>query len=149
MGLTKSTDEDRPLPLDQCQFRDLVKETLEIIFRLFNDTHKIKDAYGCSPLIGHDNSSSLLAKIEETRPARDLAASFENFKIGGNKRKRSSGILQKARWVVHDRKKFSELIAEVKDLIDGLQNITKSLVTVADQSGMMRKGSPKSKTLKP
>lgn len=42
--------------------------------------------------------------------------------------------------MIHDRQKFGFLIAEVKDLINGLQDITNSLVAVADQRGIMRKG---------
>ena len=42
------------------------------------------------------------------------------------------------KWVIHDRKKFSELIIEAKTLIDGLQEITKAFSTVARQEGMMR-----------
>ena len=44
------------------------------------------------------------------------------------------------RWVIHDRKKFSELVSEAKALIDGLQEITEALSTVARQEGMMRYG---------
>jgi hypothetical protein len=91
MGLTEPSSQDRQRPLDQCPFRDLVTETLEIIFRLFNDTQRIKDAYGCKPLTGPDSSPVPLDEVEEARPVRDLATSFGNFKIGGNKRKRSSG----------------------------------------------------------
>ena len=81
-----------------------------------------------------------LADTGKPGPIESLAASFANFKIGGNKRKRSSKLVQKTKWVAHDRKKFGCLITEVKDLIDGLQDITKSLATVADQSDMMRRG---------
>jgi hypothetical protein len=139
MGLTESTSENQQRPLDLCQFSHLVKETLEVIFQLFNDSHKIKDTYGCRPSTEHDSSQLHLAEASEAGPVRNLTTSFGNFKIGGNKRKRST-IVQKARWVVHDRKKFSKLITEVKDLIDGLQDVTKSLVTVADQSNLMRGG---------
>jgi hypothetical protein len=31
-----------------------VTETLEIIFQLFNDTHKIKETYGCRPFTEQD-----------------------------------------------------------------------------------------------
>jgi hypothetical protein len=140
MGLTESTNEDQQCPLHMYQFHELVTESLEIIFQLFNDTHKIKDAYGCRPFMGQDGSPVRLAEVEEARPVRDLATSFDNFKIGGNKRNCPSGIVQKARWAVHDRKKFNGLITEVKDLIDGLQHITKSLATMAEQGRMMSKG---------
>lgn len=51
--------------------------------------------------------------------------SFANFIIGGTKKKRL--------WDVQDRKKFHELITEVKDLIDGLQDITKTISTAMRQ----------------
>jgi hypothetical protein len=49
MGLTETISQNQQRPLDLCQFQDLVTETLEIIFQLFNDTHKIKETYGCRP----------------------------------------------------------------------------------------------------
>src|SRR2546423_5065739 len=127
MGLTEVTDEEQQHPLDQCQFHRLVRDTLEIILQLFNDTHKVRDAYGCRPSPEQESSPVYIADAEEGGPVHNLAASFENFKIGGDERRQSSTILQKAKWVVHDRKKFDGLITEVKGLIDGLQDITKSL----------------------
>jgi hypothetical protein len=143
MGLTnlaESSSEDRQHPLDLYEFRDLVKETLEVIFRLFNDTHKIKDAYGCITYTEQDGSQLHPSEAEEAGPVENLATSFANFKIGENKRKRCSNVMQKAKWVVCDRKKFNGLINEVKDLINALQDITKSVATAADQNLMMRKG---------
>jgi hypothetical protein len=143
MGLTnpaESSSEDRQHPLDLCEFRDLVKETLEVIFRLFNDTHKIKDTYGCITYTEQDGSQLHPSEAEEAGPVENLATSFANFKIGENKRRRCSNVMQKAKWVVCDRKKFNGLINEVKDLINALQDITKSVATAADQNLMMRKG---------
>jgi len=143
MGLTnlaESSSEDRQHPLDLCEFRDLVKETLEVIFRLFNDTHKIKDAYGCITYTEQDGSQLHLSEAEEAGPVENLATSFANFKIGEDKRKRCSNVMKKAKWVVCDRKKFNGLINEVKDLINALQDITKSVATAAEQNLMMRKG---------
>jgi hypothetical protein len=67
-----------------------------------------------------------------------LAASFSGFRIHENRLINMSTITSKTKWVIRDRQKFSELIQEVRMLIDGLQDITKSLSTAARQEGMMR-----------
>jgi Prion-inhibition and propagation len=51
--------------------------------------------------------------------------------------KPDSSITKKTLWVVHDRKKFDELVSELKDLIDGLQDITKTISTAIRQERIL------------
>jgi hypothetical protein len=47
-------------------------------------------------------------------------------------------IAQRSLWVIHDCEKFHGLIREVKDLIDGVQDITKGLASIARQDHMIK-----------
>jgi hypothetical protein len=129
MGLSRPSRHSHRRPLDDCPFQNTVKESLHLILQIFNDSSKIKDKYGCkefaeSMQIDHDGSDII----------RKFAAPFKNFKVRGAPRGRQpNNALQKAQWVVRDRKKFQLLIQEVKELIDGLQDITERLSSTAQQ----------------
>src|SRR2546423_3138484 len=61
MGLTETINQKGSRPLDLCQFQDIVREALEIIFQLFNNTHKIEETYGCRPFTKQDATQLRLA----------------------------------------------------------------------------------------
>jgi hypothetical protein len=69
---------------------------------------------------------------------KHLAASFGNFKVRLLAADRSKKIAQRSLWVIHDREKFHGLIREVKDLINGVQDITKSLSSIATQDNVIK-----------
>ena len=77
-----------------------------------------------------------------TDPTADLAISFWSFSIANDSRllptSHGKKLISMTRWTIRDKKSFLGLIEEVKILIDGLQDITKPIFTVARQEGMMR-----------
>ncbi|KAF2194767.1 hypothetical protein K469DRAFT_536619, partial [Zopfia rhizophila CBS 207.26] len=136
MGLIVAPTAGRVRPLDSSPFRDLVKEALEEILRLLSDSAKIKSRYGCETVL-------VCSKDDGIGAVADLAASFAQFTVSGQPQKSSfnnNKLLAKTRWAISDRKKFAELIVEVRSFIDGLQEITKSISTVARQEGILRFG---------
>lgn len=128
MGLSRPSRHSHRRPLDDCPFQNTVKESSHLILQMSNDSSKIKDKYGCkefaeSMQIDHDGSDII----------RKFAAPFKHFKVRGAPRGTQPNALQKAQWVVRDRKKFQLLIQEAKELIDGLQDITDGLSSTAQQ----------------
>ena len=121
MRLTSAPQDDESRPLDSFQFRDLVVQTLQTLCELFQDSQKIKEHYGCREAtvlaVDHSNEADLV---------NPLAAAFLHFQ-NGDKDETNRKLAQKARWVIRDRKKFAELISQIKELVDGLQEITKSI----------------------
>jgi hypothetical protein len=72
MGLTSIPDEAEPTASASCDFREVMMQTLETIFHLFNDSKKLQDRYGCkqyldSPATNEPNrlvmSNSLLLRL--------------------------------------------------------------------------------------
>ncbi|KAF2094712.1 hypothetical protein NA57DRAFT_79883 [Rhizodiscina lignyota] len=119
---------------DSSPHQDLVKEALEEILQLLSDSSKIKSRYGCETVL-------VSSKDDEVGPVVDLAASFARFTVSGQSQQSSTKrLVAKTRWAISDRKKFAELIIEVRSFVDGLQEITKSIFTVARQEGMLRFG---------
>lgn len=137
MGLTQPPREGQNMPLDDCPFPDIVKETLDMILGLFSDSQQIREKYGC--VKAEDSKQSL--RLEDTEPSsvvRKLSASFGKFQTRSSTRVKQVKFLQKTYWVIHDRKKFEMLIQEAKTLIDGLQDITKDLASLTRQDQMIR-----------
>jgi hypothetical protein len=66
-----------------------------------------------------------------------LAIAFKRFRVKGKLSKQASELYQKAKWSVYDRKKFELFVAEAKTLVDGLQEITKSLFSLPQQRKLM------------
>ena len=149
LGLTAPQNPCQTRPLESSQFHGLVCDTLQAILATFRDTHKMKEQYGCKKMPIVNNRKRPLPQTGCSDPVKNLAATFSNFNItettidkAGNLalQTRWEKLTAQTRWVIHDRKKFSALIAEAKTLIDGLQEITKPLSTVARQEGVMRYG---------
>jgi Prion-inhibition and propagation len=135
MGLTNPGLTNKPYPLEASPYRDLVKESLDIIFQLFHDSQKIKSKYGCREA---DLEQLLISDREESSTLKHLAASFGNFKVRGIARDKAEKVVQKTYRVIHDREKFHLLIQEVQDLINGVQDITKGLSSIESQALMIK-----------
>jgi Prion-inhibition and propagation len=121
-------------PLDSFVFRSLVFSILETMQRLFYDSDKLKNRYGCRP-----SSQLRLGSIETSSISRALAAAFADFKVDGSTEAVRSNYVQKTRWLIHDHKKFKALISDIKDFVDGLQNITKELSPKPFQESAIRR----------
>ncbi|KAI4164462.1 MAG: hypothetical protein LQ342_001775 [Letrouitia transgressa] len=134
MGLTDTVDADRDRPIDRFRFPEVVQEILENVFDLFHDSHKIRDRYGCRQ-VSLDNVLSM----HQPGPIENLTASFAHFSIRSSHPSRTTRMMQNLAWVIHDRKKFCDLVVEIKDLIDSLQGITSQTVPVARQEGKVRR----------
>ena len=136
MGFTSTMAEESLEALELYPHADLIQETLNFILSMFKDSQKLKDKYGCmimenlgpmKPITGGQQMSVL----------QQLNASFNNFKIKPSVRTRGSSLAKKTYWVIHDRKKFEVLISEAKSLVDGLQNITKDVLSRTAQQDAM------------
>ena len=133
MGLTELPRGDGARPLEGHRFEPLIRETMEMIVMLFNDSEKLKDVYG----FGSNIEQARLPAAIGSDSIDKLAVAFKNFRIKCSTTDQSSVYLKKAKWAIHDRKKFAILIIETQTLRDGLQEITKSLVSVPRQAGQM------------
>ncbi len=132
MGLTSTTSEPQASPIDSFGFRPLVIETLRMLLRLFSDTSKLQDRYGCRTEIMNTPSTDLAVTSVDTDHVRNLSFCFADFTL--HEGKADKRLKKKLQWVVHDRKKFPALVADVKDFVDGLQDITKCLSSVRLQT---------------
>lgn len=119
--------------LEDEQTTAAIKATLVHLKTLSHDGQKLRSKYG----LKHDRTTqSILALV----PASFGALVPSNFpsKVGLGQKfhelRQSTRMIQKntklgiqARWAIEDRSKFMDLIRDLKDLIDGLEGLTRWL----------------------
>ena len=108
--------------------------------RLFTDTQKLKDRYGCKELPPTEASGLALAHGNDFGPVDRLATSSSHFKAANRSPEKFARLALKTKWIIHDRKKFIELVAEVRAFVDGLQDLTQSLYPAVRQESTIRRG---------
>ncbi|KAH6666288.1 prion-inhibition and propagation-domain-containing protein [Halenospora varia] len=118
MRLTSPAEQDEHRPLDSFQFRGFVQRFPEVSRVIW--------------LPGSDEYASGYRKWRYNGFCTTLTDSFLQFQNGPQDRKELK-LGKKARWAIRDRKKFAELVAQIKDLVDGLQEITKGIVPIVLQ----------------
>ncbi|KAK4945171.1 Peroxisomal membrane protein PAS20 [Elasticomyces elasticus] len=127
MGLTSPPDESHPRPLETCHdnIRKLARDILETIIQLFTDAQRLKDRYGCKELPPMQTLPGAQGpNLDEFAPIEKLTGSFSRLRVGTRISSKTEQYLLKTRWAIHDSRKFPALVAEVKDFVDALQNIT-------------------------
>ncbi|KAK5657368.1 hypothetical protein OQA88_2938 [Cercophora sp. LCS_1] len=95
--------------LDDPVLRSRIVKTLECIRELFEDEKRLRKCFGVKP-----------------PRANLLLESFFHWK----KQQRSRRFRDRARWVIHDRSKFAELVQHLEDFNDDLEALTKLIPDV-------------------
>jgi hypothetical protein len=159
LGLTMPDSDSKTTlaALEKAQFATLVKDTLEMILELFENTETLKKRYGCAQDCGKGldpskatSSSNLPSStlVEDHDPNLDLATGFSYFhmsapsdlKTPSREKETKATIVKKVFWVIQDKKKFDGLIKELRSFIDSLQEITKALSSATRQNSLLRYG---------
>lgn len=132
MGLVD--DPESNLKRSVC-FPDVVQDILQTLLELFHDSGKIEKKYGCKQA-----ESDYVEDTKQASPMRNLAASFSNFSVRSPQHPpQPPRTVRNFVWVIYDRKKFGIMVAETKDLIDSLQDITSPSIPLTRQKGRMKR----------
>lgn len=131
-------DEDRDLLLDDPDTRVLVKRILENVQKLFHDADALRSKYGLEK--ASENAARQTATVEGSIICTSLfeTSSFVQFqkRVAGYHQK--AGLMSKTRWAIRDNGKFTSLITNLKDLLDGLDQITTSARTSILKGSLVR-----------
>lgn len=145
VGLTVNPATGRSSPIEGFEFKLLVQDALQTIIGVFHDAEKLEARYGCAKTTS-DRSSRKRKAATDQSAAEDLAQAFGNFSstssVPALARSRSllppCRLIAKARWAIRNKKKFESLIGDIKDFIDGVISITKTISKAARQEAMVR-----------
>ncbi|ERF70978.1 hypothetical protein EPUS_09083 [Endocarpon pusillum Z07020] len=122
-------DEDRDLLLDDPETHALVERVLMNIQKLFHDADALRSKYGLEK--ASEKPAIQTATVEGSIICTSVFenSSFVQFQKRVSGYHQKAGLMSKTRWAIRDNGKFSKLITNLKDLVDGLDQITTSART--------------------
>jgi hypothetical protein len=119
-------DQDRDPLLDDLETRALVERILSSVQRLFDETQNLKSKYGLEKTSSTQNSPKAMVQGSAVCSLSFESSPLVQFQTGFSEHIRRVGLVEKTRWAIRDSKKFATLIRDLKDLLDGLGEITTS-----------------------
>ena len=136
-GLTdqnKQPEQHAPISLPN---ESLAKEILNSIFLLLTNAEKLRSRYGCYS-VPWGSKDVARASVGPSAPMEELARNFNDFKLRVRERQKMLKTNQKLRWLVKDSARFHHLISHLKDLVDGLEAVTRSIPCLSSLDTQMR-----------
>ena len=117
-------DQDRDPLLDDLETRKLVERILSNVQRLFDETQNLKSKYGLEKTSSTQKSPKAIVQGSAVCSLSFESSPLVQFHTGFSEHIRKVGLVEKTRWAIRDSKKFAALIQDLKDLLDGLGEIT-------------------------
>jgi hypothetical protein len=140
-------DLERDASLDQPETRQLIENVLNSIRKLFSDADSLSKTYGLETATSDDVAGSIEHRVvqgsvicAEAFQASEIVKFQAKFSTAASRR---HGFRARARWAVRDSKKFSALVDNLKDLVDGLSQITVGPHTVRAKTELVREETSK------
>jgi hypothetical protein len=118
--------------LDRPDIRPGIERILNNIKSLLEEAGKVDERYGLT---------SDIPKGSEVSTSRGLdifKGSFERFKSRIRKHQKATSAWKVTRWAIHDAEKFEGMLNRLKEFVDGLESITKSLGLLREQHERLR-----------
>ena len=109
-----------------------IERTLLIMLHMFTDAKKLKKRYGLKSLEEGQHhalmtiSTPPMGSLLHWRPVitNDLWQRFQEFKKKMDKTRKQTSLTSSVRWAIEDKRKFSELIQDLRDLVSDLEGMT-------------------------
>jgi hypothetical protein len=135
VGLVPSPDGRRlryDKNLDRPDIRPGVERILNNIKSLLDDAGKVDERYGLSSNVSQGS------EVSTSRGLDIFKGSFERFKARIRKHQKETSAWNVTRWAIQDADKFEGMLNRLKDFVDGLEGITKSLGLLEEQHERLR-----------
>ena len=126
--------------LDSEELKSRIQITLTNLSMLFKDGTQLKRKYGLKEegQTRFAPSTSMSSLITATAwNGASLGQRFQEFKYRMQKTRKQASLASSGRWAIEDKRKFTELIQHLKDLIDDLEGLTRFLDVVERQREMI------------
>ena len=122
-------DQDRDKLLDEQETHDLIDRILTSIQKLFHDTDALRSKYGLEKASDKQPMSTTVIDGSVICHSTFENSPFAQFQKRVSRFHEKAGLIAKTRWAIRDNSKFIRLIDNLKDLLDGLHQITTSPAT--------------------
>ncbi|KAH8798110.1 prion-inhibition and propagation-domain-containing protein [Hyaloscypha sp. PMI_1271] len=113
--------------LDRPDIRPGVERVLNNIKSLLEEAGKVDERYGLTSNIPQGS------EVSTSRGLDIFKGSFERFKSRIRKHQKETSAWKVTRWAIHDAEKFEGMLNRLKEFVDGLESITKSLGLLREQ----------------
>jgi hypothetical protein len=113
--------------LDRPDIRPGVERILNNIKSLLEEAGKVDERYGLSSNIPQGS------EVSNSKGLDIFKGSFERFKSRIRKHQKETSAWKVTRWAIHDAEKFEGMLNRLKDFVDGLESITRSLGLLREQ----------------
>src|SRR6266576_365742 len=128
VGLSE-VEHGRPSPhsarLNQDDVRAAVLRLLGCIQHVFENTKRLQDSYGLRPVTSTPDQAD-----DEGRPTQSqlilgpiFQRSYKTLRDLAKNRQRGTPLHKKTTWAIHDKKKFGEMVSEIKGFNDNLESL--------------------------
>jgi len=133
-------DQDRDQFLDEPETHALIERILVNIQKMFHDAEAMRGKYGLEKAKALERGGGEGRLVEGSVVCAPLfagspVAQFQRRVAGFQQR---AGLISRTKWAIRDNGKFASLIANLKDLLDGLNSITPSARTSILKSDLVR-----------
>lgn len=115
--------------LDRPDIQPLVESTLNNIRLLLQKVEQVDDRYG----LGVDISRETKSSSPGPHGLQVFKTPFDRFKSQIKKNQKDASPWNVTKWAIHDEAKLREIVDRLREYVDGLESITKSLGLLADQ----------------
>ncbi|KAM6486100.1 prion-inhibition and propagation-domain-containing protein [Trichoderma sp. SZMC 28011] len=133
MGLIRETGEKRRSLLEDFEFCVVVQRALELIVELLTDSERLSSRYGAKQIVAEEG----VQPVAKSRSVSKLKAAFKRLTVTDSAHEQATKVKRKSFWVLHDRKKYEDLIIELRELVDGVEKVTKDLVGREQQQDLI------------
>ncbi|KAN0101979.1 Prion-inhibition and propagation domain containing protein [Hyaloscypha variabilis] len=113
--------------LDRPDIRPGVERILNNIKSLLEEAGKVDERYGLSSNIPQGS------EVSNSKGLDIFKGSFERFKSRIRNHQKETSAWKVTRWAIHDAEKFEGMLNRLKDFVDGLESITRSLGLLREQ----------------
>ena len=126
----QSQSESRPSP-DPCfkrvEVQTMVVRLLGCIQHVFENSDRLQEVYGLQPLYQESTvgSSGNQVQLSQTQLILEgvFKKAYQHLRKLAQDRQRTTPIVRKTMWAIHDRKKFSSLVTEIRDFNNSLESV--------------------------
>ncbi len=133
VGLACRTPDARPQPhpgLDDPIIQPTIIRTLNAIKHFLSETQELDERYGFKVQESATGAGSRVLNI--------FKATFDQFKSHARRNQKQKSVASVMRWAIFDADTFEVKITRLKGFIDGLESVTKSLVSLETQQARLQ-----------
>ena len=122
IGVLETTEGEHDGSLDSPQVAQVVQRILNCIIRIFTDTEALVARYGLQDAQPGDCFRE--DKALSTNQLTKFQASYRQFQARIEHEQNKATFLNKTRWAIKDRSKFTNLVDEIRQFVNSLKDIT-------------------------